>query len=133
MKTVDNDFEAMCRRLDENRGCGCKICIGENKYLCAKNAVIQYVKNDKNRLMNLKCEANSVGYIEMLTFMITILSMFICTLTLLYTIVNEIAPIIFFVLIIALIYTKRNIKKYRCVNHWSGYIKLAIEEVERTL
>lgn len=41
-----NNFEKMCKRLNNFKNCGCFLCDTKNEYTCANNAVKAYVGED---------------------------------------------------------------------------------------
>lgn len=132
-----NDFEILCKRLENGKKYCFKQCYETNNYLCAKNAVLHYIgQNDKSKLLQLKAEAQEGLFREYFALLISFLSMFASTVTLFVTIkvINDfIIGLLVIVLLILLIYTGWFIRKFSCVNKWRGYIKVAIDEIEKEL
>lgn len=89
-----NDFERICKDLEKRKkACGNHCCLGNN-YLCARYMVNQYILNgfnnkDKNRLLLLKSEYKESFCENSYSLLVSIVSMAICTLTLLFTIIEK--------------------------------------------
>lgn len=69
-----NDFEKMCKKLDEkNKGCLKKYCESDN-YVCAKCAVKTYIENGdkRERLLSLSAEAEEGDFKKYLTLALSV-------------------------------------------------------------
>lgn len=139
---MTNAFEKMCKELDEIKPCGCSMCVASNEYVCAYNAVKAYVGKDRNKLLKLKAEAESGDYNEFFSKIFTLLSFLIAAFALIITIFFEIfknsesfkviyGMTMLLVLVVVCIYIRVRIKKFNNVPKWRGYIRVAIEELEK--
>lgn len=137
-----NTFEKMCKELNEIKPCGCSMCTASNEYVCAYNAVKEYVGKDRNKLLKLKAEAKDGDYITFITTIFAMLSFFIASLSFIITILFEIieegsyaknlfSGAIFLVVAVILIYVYKKIKPFNGVSKWRKYIQTAIEEIEK--
>lgn len=141
-----NDLEKICKFLDKGKtGCGNDCCSGDN-YMCAKYMVKQYISKgdnrmDKKRLLLLKFECKDSLYENSYSLLVSMVSMAICALALLFSIVNTIsknddflislflllALVVFCIILILTLNNDKPVKKYR------PYILIAIEEIEKEM
>ena len=137
-----NTFEKMCKELNEIKPCGCSMCIASNEYVCAYNAVKEYVGEDRNKLLKLKAEAKEGDYITFITTIFAILSFLIAGLSFILTIVfettvegsverNLLSAAMLIAVVVILAYVHKKTKPYNCVSKWRKYIQVAIEEIEK--
>ena len=130
-----NDFENMCKSLDEcNKGCKC------SKYKCAKEAVENYVEMDKDRLLQLKAEAEGGDFYSYSAFTLAMTSLIVSCLDSIFDSATndgifEWIMSIFKILIIAtcvITYLYR-MRKFTDVLKWRSYISIAISEHEKEI
>lgn len=143
------DLEEICKALDKGKtGCG-NHCCRKDHYLCAKYVVNQYISKgisykDKNRLLLLKSECRKGSFAESTSLLVSIISMAICALTLLLSIVEIIlgndnlgssvlSYVILLILIIYCIMLIIPLNKSKPVRKWKPYILTAIEEIEKEI
>lgn len=137
-----NDYENMCKRLDNAKRCGCSACKADNEYICAYNAVKAYVGTNKVKLYKLKGESMKSDFGLFSSEIFAGVTILISIVTLLYTVFSQYVgeaenitalygAIITLVVIGAFIYVIYVRKKYTCVLHWGGYIQVAIENIEK--
>ena len=81
-----NDFEKMCMRLNNAKKCGKCAYGSDNEYICAYHAVKNYVQDNNYKLLKLKGEIKYADYWSFMTVLLTILSVSVCTFTLMYTV-----------------------------------------------
>lgn len=125
-----NAFEKMCNDLNEIKPCGCSMCIASNEYLCAYNAVKEYVGKDKNKLLKLKAETREGDYNKFIMTMVAILSFYLGSDILVKN--SEVMKLIFgIVLLVLLACVMIGIYQYRGCYKWRKYILVAIEEIEK--
>ncbi len=139
-----NDFEKMCKQLNNNKKCRCNACVIDNEYVCAYVALKKYVSNDRKKLLKIKGEANTSDYWVFVSVMTTCFSLFVSILTLFFTIFSRIVVmpsvivdtygyILLFSIIIFMLYLIKVVRKYHGVSKWKGYIQIAIEEFEKEM
>ena len=139
-----NDFEKICKNLNERKTCNNHMCKVTNEYICAKRAVEMYVNGDKNRLSKLKGEMIVSDWWEFVSNLLSIISMVVAVLTLLYTVVcqataidKKIIVIYGYILLTSVIFflsiLYRKMKKYQGVAKWKGYVQVAIENLDEEL
>ena len=141
---IMNDLEKMCKSLVKGKtGCGNYRCPGDN-YMCAKYVVKQYIfkgdnRIDKNRLLLLKSECREDHFLGSYSSLVSTISMAICALTLLYSIVASLKDeaifdyslLLIFILVFFYILLFVSIKKDKLMVKWKSYILTAIEELEK--
>lgn len=139
-----NDFEKMCKNLQYAKRCGCSMCKSDNEYVCAMSAVKNYVREDKKKLLKLKAEEEQGDYNSYISLMISMSSLFVCTINFVFFIMVEVCreddlflTLYGFALLLFLMGGCMAFlifqKKYRAVGKWRGYIKVAIQELEPEL
>lgn len=122
-----NDFEKICKRLNDSKKCGCFLCDAENEYICANNAVKAYVGEDKNKLYKLKGEAMVSNFGEYAAIILAALSVTL-------SVINTFITCTKIMMVIAAgtsIYAFVQILKFGFVNKWKGYIQVAVEQLEK--
>lgn len=136
-----NDFEILCKRLENGKKYCFKQCYETNNYLCAKNAVLHYInQDDKNKLLQIKAEAQEGVFREYISILISLLSMFFAAVAFIISINAEcdlakkiVLEILFLMVVLLMIYVLWFTKKFACVNKWRGYVRVAIDEIEKEL
>lgn len=140
-----NDFEKICKRLNDSKKCGCFLCDAENEYICADNAVKTYVGEDKNKLYKLKGEAMVSNFGEYAAIILAALSVTLSVINTISTCTIQLIEndntgnkliIIFSVIMMVIaagvsIYAFIRILKFGFVNKWKGYIQVAVEQLEK--
>ena len=148
-----NDFCKMCKTLDKDWDKH----FGLEKYISARNAVVKYVDNDKDKLHQLKSEAISENYAESASIIIaeaamlaTVLSIFLSTFGwtndkivgkygqgVLDITINQgidwYGVLIAFLLAWFVVTGLKRIIDGKCISRWRGYIMTAIEELEKEM
>ena len=131
-------FIELCRKLSKAKRCGCDLCTGENEYLCAYNAVKQYVQGDKNKLLKLKAECAKENFGEFLALLVAILAFYISAIECITSFFN--VEYLMWCKIVALalflgfmIWGFSLVEKFKCVSRWKSYIAVAIEVLEKEL
>ena len=136
---IDKNFVDICKKLDKDSQKQ-KINQG-SEYQCARKEVDNFVQGDRDRLLQLRSEAQKMGFSDEYTRNISWVSMIICTLTLLYMIIVEAAKVLtklyaIPILLLAaflLVFFALLGKDYTCIKRWRTYIMTAIEECDREL
>lgn len=127
-----NDFETMCKRLYKCKQ-GCK----SNPYLCAEEAVKEYIGSDRNRLLRLKAEAEGGDFYSYSTSVFALAALFISFMNAIdITYIEPICGIPIKVLIWALLGVVTvlliiMVYKFWAVLKWRKYILVAISEIEK--
>ena len=131
-------FIELCKKLSKAKKCGCDLCVAGNEYLCAYNAVKEYVRDDKNKLLKLKAECAKESFGEFLALIVAVLALYISGIQCLTSVFDfgnimwfKIAAVV--VLIIFVIWAIGLMEQFKCVSKWRSYIGVAIEEVEKEL
>lgn len=135
-----NDYEKICKNLKDREKCCKACCKNENKYICAKRAVKEYVKDDRNLLLKLKGDIKQSDYWTYVTnlrssfsLVITSLSFFVLCISLFYKENMVLFCYILASLLLVIFYSVallRRIREYSCVNQWGGYVQVAIDEID---
>ena len=126
---MGNAFEKMCNELSKIKYCGCSMCVASNEYVCAYNAVKEYVGKDKNKLLKLKAETREGDYNKFITTMLALLSFYLGADILVED--SKIMSLIFgIVLLVLLVFVIIGIRQYKGCYKWRKYIQVAIEEIE---
>ena len=162
---MDNAFEKMCRDLSRDKECimqvACKSGKDYNEILCAQNAVNDYVKGDKNKLLKLKAEADDLDYHKYLSQLISYLAMFLSALAVMFAFMSNVTtlgPLVkseelkslynkiisdnadvwfsmgFVVMMLAVVFGAGAIyfiNRNRCINYWRPYILVVINDLEK--
>ena len=130
-----NDFEIMCKRLYKCKQ-GCK----SNPYLCAEEAVKEYIGSDRNRLLRLKAEAEGGDFYPYCTSLFALAALFISFINAIIDIfynkpifgipIIEFKVVILGAVTVLLLFMAY---KFRTVLKWRKYILVAISEVEKKM
>ena len=94
---MDNVFEKMCRELSRDKECimqvACKSGKDYNEIFCAQKAVKKYVKDDKNKLLKLKAEADDLDYHKYLSQLSSYVAMFLSALAVLFAFMSNVTTL----------------------------------------
>lgn len=125
-----NDFETMCDKIEENV---------EGKLstydpiIYTRYHVSNYVKEDINKLLKIKAEANSISYNEYIVSLLTITGTGATILGIIADINKSdfcLKGYILLSLIVFLFIWKIGSEKFKNVRKWQSYIIVTIEELE---
>lgn len=125
-----NDFEIMCKRLEKcRRGCEC------NPYKCAKEAVENYVGEDRNKLLQLKAEVKGGDFYSFAAFRLAVIALIVTFINtcLDYTIGEILLNIRILITATCVVLALLSICRYNDVLKWGKYISVAVEEYEERL
>lgn len=135
---MKNAFEEMCKNLDTDKECimqvACKSGKDYNEIMCARKAVNDYVKEDKDKLLKLKAEAESENFLDYLNGCLSVLAVFVSIVSLLCQIFNADEVVLYFIvacIIMAALGMIYFIRKFKCVHMWRTYILVVINDLEK--
>lgn len=132
-------FINMCNQL-KNKSRGSKN--NDNpasEYELAKVEVAEYIRNNENKLLQLKAEARRENFFDYQAYNISVIALVIGCHTLLFTIIEKLLSEflslygigILVILIIAAIFVYYFEVRYKNIRKWGPYIQVAIEDFEQ--
>lgn len=131
---MKNDFEQMCDRIDNCR-CGCK----NNVYKCAEKAVRDYVKNDREKMLQLKAQAEGGNFYDYSAMILAMSALVLTAIDNMMSYPGDGSGVIgllyctFKIVIVVgwALFSLHKIIKYKNVLKWRKYILIAIDETEK--
>ena len=129
-KVQKNSFEKMCDRFEEN------FVLNENEIKYVKKHLYP-IKEDKDMLLKIKAEALEDDYIDVMSFVITMLALLVAVITLCVTMLSDIGMPVMWVLFLiynvplmfyfVTLYNK--MRYFKNVNKWRQYILVCVDEM----
>lgn len=110
-----------------------------SEYELAKAEVAEYIRNNENKLLQLKAEARRENFFDYQAYNISVIALVIGCYTLLFTIIEKLISAflslygigILVILIIAAIFVYYFEVRYKHIRKWRPYIQVAIEDFEQ--
>ena len=127
-----NEFETICKNLNEcKRGCR------ENLYVCAEEAISEYVGTDRKKLLQIKAQAEGGDFYSYSSLLVANTALLISFVNAIFVFPdigvfdNIIGLLKILMLGICTLYMFFRILKFKDVLKWRKYILVAISEIER--
>lgn len=122
-----NEFETICKNLSKCK-CGCV----DNLYICAEEAIKEYVGTDRKKLLQIKAQAEGGNFYEYSALMIALAALVISIFDAVFNFDHIIIKQIKMAILAGYgLYVLCKILKYITVLKWRKYILVAIVEIER--